>query len=164
MGTERVASSLVLPPGYGESKAAKLLSWESVESKLVEAKNYWLATTGPEGRPHVTPVWGVWREAVLYFTGIPTARWARNLAENSAAAVHLESGSSVVIVDGVVVDIPAIEDQEVADYIVAQWTAKYGTLVPDPADDGMYCLQAKRARAWTDFPADATKWAFGSNA
>jgi hypothetical protein len=163
MNTERLASPLAMPPGYGDAVPGKLVAWESVASRLNEAKNFWLATASRTGKPHVTPVWGVWREPCLYFDGIPTARWAKNLASNPAATVNLEDGSSVVILDGIVLDIPAIEDRELAAHIVGRWTAKYGTLVPDPANDGMYCLRVNQARAWTDFPADATRWTFRSS-
>jgi hypothetical protein len=41
------------PPG-------ELLAWSCAEQRLVAARNYWIATTRPDGRPHCRPVWGVW--------------------------------------------------------------------------------------------------------
>src|SRR5215213_9005621 len=50
-------------PGYGISHEAKgMLEWEWAEERLRESHNYWLATTRPDGRPHVFPIWGVWFE------------------------------------------------------------------------------------------------------
>jgi hypothetical protein len=151
---------LLLPRGYERANAPAVLPWESARRKLEAAGSYWLATVRADGRPHVTPLWGAWVNDDFYFTGIPTAQWARNIVPHPEAAVHLESGADVVIVEGMVVDLPTIADRGIADAIVAQWTAKYGRLVPDPVNDGMYCLRPTAARAWSRFPDDATRWRF----
>jgi hypothetical protein len=108
----------------------------------------------------VTPIWGVWVEQALYFTGIPTARWARNMAVNPAIAVHLESGEDVVVLEGVVEDVESITDGDLAASIVEAWDAKYGRLHPDPAADGVFRLRPRSVRAWSRFPDDATRWTF----
>jgi hypothetical protein len=70
-----------MPEGYQVAADEEpLLPWSRVVERLEQAQNYWLATTWPDGRPHVTPLWGVWVDGALYFDGIPTARWARNMA------------------------------------------------------------------------------------
>ncbi len=95
------ASRLRMPGGYLQAaEDDPLVPWSAVVERLERAQTYWLATTGPNGRPHVAPVWGVWVDGAFYFDGIPTARWARNMAANPALAVHLESGSDVVVLDG----------------------------------------------------------------
>ena len=148
------------PSGYGISRASgPRLSWAFVEGRLREANNYWLATVRPDGRPHATPVWGVWVDGALYFSGIPTARWARNLAANPVIAAHLESGDNVVIVEGVAADV--VTDATLGERIVAAWNAKYGRLAPEPATDGIFQLRPRTVRAWTDTDvalADATRW------
>lgn len=147
------------PSVYGFSRAAgPLLDWAQVEARLRTAENYWLATVSPDGRPHVTPIWGVWVEGMLYFSGFPTARWVRNLAANSAVTAHLESGEEVVIVEGLAEDV--VTDAALGERIVAAWDAKYGRLAPEPATDGVLRLRPRTARAWTDAEtfADATRW------
>jgi hypothetical protein len=155
-----VARRLTFPRGYQVAASdAGLLPWSRVVERLGEARNYWLATTRPDGRPHVTPVWGAWMDDALYFDGIFTARWARNLATSPAAAVHLESGTDVVILDGTVEDV--VPDADVAARIVAAYVAKYGADAPIPqAARGMYRLRPTSARAWSRFPDDATRWDF----
>ena len=148
------------PEGYGISNGSgPRLSWEFVEGRLRESRNYWLATTRPNGRPHVTPVWGVWVEGALYVSGIPTTRWARNLAANPTIAVHLESGDDVVIVEGTAAD--TVTDAALSERIVAAWNAKYGQFAPEPATDGIMQVLPRTARAWTDTDealADATRF------
>ena len=95
---EPVARALQAPTVYRFPRSGQgFLPWSQVEERLTEAKNYWLATVRPDGRPHVTPVWGVWVDRELYFDGLPTTRWGRNLAANPQATVHLESADDVVI-------------------------------------------------------------------
>ncbi len=155
------AICLEMPAGYEVARDdATLLPWSKVEDQLVGAANYWLATTRPDGRPHVTSIWDVWVDHALYFTGIPTARWARNMAMNPAITVHLESGNDVVIAKGEVEDIESITDADLAARIVQAWDNKYGRLHPDPAADGMFRLRPRSVRAWSRFPDDATRWTF----
>ncbi len=140
-----------------------MLPWRHVEQRLEQAHNYWLATTRPDGRPHVKPVWGVWVDGALYFDGAPTARWARNLAANPAAAVHLESGEDVAILEGTVEDLNT--DAELGARVAAAYIAKYGLapddpILPQPATSGILRLRPSLALAWTAFPTDATRWRF----
>ncbi len=140
-----------------------LLPWSHVEQRLERAQNYWLATTRPDGRPHIKPVWGVWVEGALYFDGSPTSRWARNLAANPAIAVHLESGEDVAILEGTVEDLNT--DAELGARVAAAYIAKYGLapddpILPQPATRGIFRLRPRLALAWSSFPTDATRWRF----
>jgi len=140
-----------------------LLPWSHVEQRLERARNYWLATTRPDGRPHVKPVWGVWVDGALYVDGSPTSRWARNLAVNPAATVHLESGDDVVILEGTVEDLNT--DAELGARVAAIYIAKYGLapddpILPQPVTRGIFRLRPRLALAWSAFPTDATRWRF----
>lgn len=146
------------PAAYAFSKnLAPLLPWSHVVERLERSRNYWLATTRPDGRPHVTPLWGVWVDDALYFDGHPATRWARNLAANPAASVHLESGEDVVILEGAVEDLTT--DADTAARIIAAWDSKYGRLHPSPAGSGILRLRPVAARAWsTSSLEDGTRW------
>jgi general stress protein 26 len=90
-----------MPGGYGIAKGPKgLLAWKDVEQQLAKAKNYWVATTRPDGRPHAMPVWGLWLDGVFYFSSDGSSRKARNIAASGRAVVHLESGDDAVIIEG----------------------------------------------------------------
>ncbi|TMC13042.1 MAG: pyridoxamine 5'-phosphate oxidase [Chloroflexi bacterium] len=155
---EPAASRLKLPPGYrNPPRNASLLPWARARVRLEQAETYWIATAGPDGRPHVASLWGVWVEDALYFDGFSGARWARNLAANPAAVVHLDDGNDVVIVEGRVDDIvpPLATGEQVAD----AWSRKYRRLAPEPTSS-IYRLTPHAARGWTSFPDDVTSWTF----
>jgi hypothetical protein len=151
---------LAAPHQYGFPRSThELLPWSYAETHLVSARAYWLTTTAPTGRPHVTPVWGVWLDRYLFFDGLPTTRWARNLAANPLASINLASTEEVVVVTGCVDDLQA--DAITSQRIVAAWTSKYARLVPDPAGDGVFRFTAQRARGWSNERLDdGTRWVF----
>jgi len=160
-GDEPRASRPEAPAIYGFSKeTAGRLPWSHATERLERARTYWLATTRPDGRPHVTPIWGVWVGGALYFDGLPTTRWARNLAANPAIAIHLESGEDVVILEGAAEEVTT--DEETAAAIVRAWDGKYGRLHPEPATRGVFRLRPRAARAWSRASLeDGTRWRFG---
>jgi hypothetical protein len=102
--TEPVPSRAGLPPGYGTDSAVSApgerLPWARVEQWLVDARNYWICTTRPDGRPHAKPVWGIWLDGALLFSTSPASVTGRNIRDRSPVAVHLESGDRVAIFDG----------------------------------------------------------------
>ncbi len=141
---------------------AAFLPWARVEDHLRDAQYYWIATVRPDGRPHATPLWGVWLEMAWYFDGAPQTRWARNLVHNPALTMHLEPGDDVVIVEGIVEHIPTMADEALAQRIIAEWDRKYGRLHPDPAGQGIWRLGPRSARAWSTIEVtDATSWRLG---
>src|SRR6266516_3335808 len=90
-----------MPDGYGsEQSATGLVPWQTVVERVAAARNYWLATTLPNGRPHAAPVWGLWLDGAFYFSTDPSSRKGRNLAAGPELVVHLESGDDVAILEG----------------------------------------------------------------
>ena len=149
------------PGGYAfPTDSDDLLAWNDAETRLAEARCYWLATTNPDGSPHVRPLWGVWVDGCFYFDGHPHTRWARNLSREPRASLHLESATSVVIVDGAAEDINETSP-ELGAAIASAWQAKYGRLVPDPATNGIFRLRPRRAHAWSEDLRDGTVWQLG---
>ena len=56
--------------------------WPQARDELAGAEVYWLSTVRPDGRPHVTPLLGIWLGGALYFCTGPNERKAKNLAAN----------------------------------------------------------------------------------
>lgn len=151
-----------LPKEYGMPSNAKgMLSWEWVEERLKKARNYWVCTVRPDGRPHATPVWAMWVNGTLYLDGHPQTRWARNIANNPAVTIHLESGDEVVILEGTVEDMPQI-DRALAEQLAADSTGKYNysTEVEVMMERGLFAFHPKVALAWGEFPKSMTRWRF----
>lgn len=156
--SEPVGRRLTMPRFYQQAEGDELLPWSHIRERLETAENYWVATTRPDRRPHVTPVWGVFVDGSLYIDGIPSSRWSRNLVANPAISIHLESGTDVVILEGFVEDL--VTDADTGARVVDAWNAKYGRVTPHPATDGIIRLRPRSVRAWTRFPHDATVWRF----
>src|SRR5687767_5129140 len=92
--------------GYGIPKTKKgMLEWGEISQRLAEAQTYWIATVTPDGRPHTIPTWGVWLDNTFYFGGGLQTRHMRNVMQNPAMSVHLESGTDAIIVEGNVVRV-----------------------------------------------------------
>lgn len=146
-------------PGYGiPSHSRGMLSWDHVEGRMAEARNYWVATVDPVGRPHVTPVWGLWVNLAFYFGAGPRTRKARNLAQNPNVTVHLESGEDVVILEGVA-EVVTDPDPGLVERLFTTSSAKYGTGSRDVA--GSYVVRPRVAFAWSEgAPHTFTRWAF----
>jgi len=159
------------PQGYGlPSTSEGLLAWPAVEERLISARAYWLATVRPDGRPHVVPRWGVWVEGRFWYDGDPTTRHAQNLVANPACALHLESGTEVVVVEGT--STPARAPVATLGARLAEAFGKYHDLGyrPEagawdgPDGGGLRVLVPRRALAWFSFPGDATRFRFDDDA
>ena len=84
---------------YGHASDARSLGWPWVEKQLTEAGTYWDVARGA-GHPHPRPVWGLWQCPRLYLSiGGPIV--TRQLVHDARVTVHLDSGTDVVIVEGV---------------------------------------------------------------
>lgn len=123
-----------------------MLSWDHVQERMAEARTYWVATSRPDGRPHATPVWGLWVEGAFYFGVAPTTRKGRNLAQNPNVAVHLESGEDVVILEGVA-EVVSNPDPGLVERLFASSKAKYGTGSRDV--EGSYVVRPRVVFAWS---------------
>jgi hypothetical protein len=87
--------------GYGVPESEDgMLPWSWATERLEQARNYWVSTTRPDGRPHSMPVWGIWLDGAFYFGSGRNSAKSRNLAANPAIVVHLESGDETVILEG----------------------------------------------------------------
>jgi hypothetical protein len=60
------------------------LSWADVRTRVAKAGDFLLATTDPDGRPHVVPVLGVWLEGTVCFATSARPQ-DRNLPRTTAA-------------------------------------------------------------------------------
>lgn len=118
---------------------ATATSWEDTTRALERAELYWITTVRTDGRPHVTPLIGVWFDGAMHFTTGLEEQKARNLEAN--ANVALTTGTNTwaqgldVVVEGAAVrvtDIPTL--QRLADAI----ESKYGAVWHFDVGDGAF--------------------------
>ena len=111
--------------------------WSETEAALDRAELYWITTVRPDGRPHVTPLIGVWHDGALHFcTGLDEQK-ARNLSANPHVALTTGRNDWAqgldVVVEGTAARITdRAELQRVADAI----EAKYGSVWHFDVTDG----------------------------
>jgi nitroimidazol reductase NimA-like FMN-containing flavoprotein (pyridoxamine 5'-phosphate oxidase superfamily) len=152
-----------LPPGYADAPTSEV-SWHYVETRLCEAKNYWLASVRPNGRPHVVPRWAVYVDGKIWYDGSPETRHARNLEKNENVVLHLESGDEVVIVEGRAA--PAERPSAaLAVKLAAAYAEKYAAhgYSPEPNqwdEGGLFVFTPRTILAWTKFFENPTKFEF----
>jgi len=148
-------------PDYGIKTGRKgLLDWDWVDARMQAARNYWIASTQPDGKPHAMPVWGIWLEGNFYFGTARRSRKGRNLQANPEVVVHLESGDEVVIFEGMVEELT---DRPTLVRLTRAYAEKYPGYEPSPDPDPsspFYVLRPRKAYAWRekDFPTSATRW------
>ncbi len=73
--------------GRYSSPEAEPASWDDTERVLAEAELYWLTTVRADGRPHVTPLIGVWYDGTAHFCTGPDEQKARNLEHHRQVAL-----------------------------------------------------------------------------
>jgi nitroimidazol reductase NimA-like FMN-containing flavoprotein (pyridoxamine 5'-phosphate oxidase superfamily) len=151
------SEQIAIPHEYGTP--SRLLAWDVVVARLVEATHYWLATVRADGRPHVVPLDGLWIDNRLYFGGSNKTVRHRNLMANPHVTLHLDDGGSAVIVEGTCeVTVPG---KDGAERLWAASNEKYGYAPPLSAYlAGVWTLSPTRVLAWTDLTADATRFLF----
>ena len=78
---------------YGVQESTwRPLPWSWAQERLVANRNYWVVTVDPAGRPHSTPVWGLWHtDDTFWFSCAPSAFKARNLRANPYVAITTDS-------------------------------------------------------------------------
>ncbi len=138
------------------------LSWDWVCKKLTESRNYWIASTRTNGKPHVAPVWGLFFREVIFFATNAASQKARNLTTNPAVSVHLESGDDTVIVEG---QADPVSDKELLEELSIVYGQKYESYQPPP-DFGpgavVFAVKPQTVFAWkeADFINTPTRWQF----
>jgi PPOX class probable F420-dependent enzyme len=157
--TDPIAERPGFDPGYGIAEDAPDASWADAVARLEAARNYWVVTTRPDGRPHAMPVWGLWLDGAVVFSTSPESRKGRNLAANPELVVHLESGDDAVILEG---RVEVVEDADLLRRFSDAYFEKYGWRVEPGPGFGVYALRPRVAFTWReqDFPQSATRWRF----
>lgn len=134
-----------------------LLAWRWAEERLRNANRYWLATTRPDGRPHLTAVWGIWMDTAFYFSTGCQTRKARNLAQQTHCVVTPEDAAEAVIVEGVAT---LISDAQLLEQVATLYQQKYKSAYPE--NSCVYRVAPQTGFGFiedgAEFAGTATRW------
>lgn len=148
------------------------LSWADARTRIAEAGDFLLATSGPAGRPHVVPVLAVWLEGTLCFVTSRQTRKARNLARNNGCVITTPGPDDDLILEG---DAQLIRNAGRLQKVADQFPVKYPWWHPfvsdgefyDPADSALsdpqdvYGLEPAQVFAFgKEDGFSATRWRF----
>jgi PPOX class probable F420-dependent enzyme len=155
-------------PGYGllgPAEGTGLLPWSWAEDALASARNYWIVSLWPDGRPHVMPVWGVWDDGALWFSSSKGSRKARNLMADPRCTIAVEDAMNPVVVEG---KAELVTDSAALARMLALENTKYGTdygiEMLDPDANAVFRVSPDWAFGLRqdDFTGSPTRWIFAS--
>lgn len=143
---------------FGETDEA--VDWATVRDALDRAELYWLTTVRVDGRPHVTPLCGVWDDDAFAFCTGPDEQKARNLERNANVAVttgvNTWKDGLDVVVEGAVSRVTGFESlKRLAD----AWRDKYGGEWDFPNDDEVFDPDGTRAYVFRVTPTKVIAFA-----
>jgi general stress protein 26 len=148
-------------PGYGITpKKAGMLPWKWAVARLNKSKQYWIATTRPDGAPHVMVVWGLWFEGAFWFSTGRESRKGRNLAVNPRCVICSDDAEQAVIVEG---SVEIMSDAATLKKIFAAYKKKYKMDISG-MDSPMYRVRPSVAFGMYEkkFTQTATRWLFSA--
>jgi PPOX class probable F420-dependent enzyme len=153
-------------PGYGTlppTDGGGLLPWSWAEERLASARDYWVASILPDGRPHVMPVWGVWLDDALWFSSAVRSRKARNLAADPRCTMTTDVPTEPVVVHGtaaVIIDLDRIAT--FLDALGRKYATAYDPDFLDPAVNASFRLEPEVVFGLVEenFTGSPTRWAF----
>ena len=151
-----------VPAGYGIKPADEglgLLDWSWADERLQGKHIWWLATTRPDGRPHLMPIWAVWLGDGVAFSTDAGARKAKNIAHNQHVSIVPERGTQSVIVEGVADELPSDRLKEFVGVYKKVWG-----IDPTQMDSPIFFIRPTTVFGFVDeddgFPLNATRWTF----
>jgi nitroimidazol reductase NimA-like FMN-containing flavoprotein (pyridoxamine 5'-phosphate oxidase superfamily) len=109
------------------SPGARPTEWSAADARLARTELYLLSSVRDDGRPHVTPLLGVWRDGSFYFCTGEREQKARNLRSNTQVSVTAATDSYGdgldIVVEGTAV---RVADNEQLARLADAWVQKYG--------------------------------------
>jgi nitroimidazol reductase NimA-like FMN-containing flavoprotein (pyridoxamine 5'-phosphate oxidase superfamily) len=128
------------------------LNPEELEELLAAERTARVATSGPDGWPHVIPMWFVWRDGTLWVNSLIRSRRTRDIQHGSPAAVCIDSGTEYQELRGAVLygRFEPADDAAELDEIRAEFGRRYwqGIQVPALRSHTWLRLKPERVVSW----------------
>lgn len=122
-----------------------------VAERLARERNVWMCTLRPDGSPHVTPVWFIYRDQTWWIGSDEESVKARNVKADPRVALALEDGAAPVVAEG-----RAKLRGDFPDEVVAAFAAKYDGW------DVRLTYGSSGGRVWFEVPVD--RWLLAGTA
>jgi Pyridoxamine 5'-phosphate oxidase len=126
----------IAPAGGGDG----LLPWAWAVQRLEQAHNYWVASSRPDGSPHLAAVWGVWLDNAFHFSTGGRSRKARNLVADPRCVVTPDRAEESVVVEGIA---DRTTDPTTLSTLLAAYHRKSGSGFPDPAQNPVFTVHPR---------------------
>ena len=142
------------------SEATEPTEWAPIHEALTAAELYWLSTVRADGRPHVTPLVGLWIDDSFVFCTGPAEQKARNL--DHAPAVAVTTGVNTwrdgvdVVVEGVA---ERVRGRAVLRKLADGYRDKYGSDWDFPCDAEVFDPDGMAAQVFRVRPAKVLAFA-----
>ncbi|WP_421118165.1 pyridoxamine 5'-phosphate oxidase family protein [Aquihabitans daechungensis] len=113
------------------------IAWAEARRRIAEARFSWLATSRPDGRPHVRPCLTIWMDGQLHSTTRVDAAKGRHLAADGRCSMSVGTDDMDLVVEGVA---EFITDADHLQRLADAYREKYGwpPTVVDGAFDAPY--------------------------
>mgnify|MGYP000870908116 CR=1 FL=1 len=107
------------------------------ERRIADARFSWLATSRPDGRPHVRPCLTIWMDGQLHSTTRADAAKGRHLAADGRCSMSVSTEGMDLVVEGTAA---FVTDPDHLQRLADAYQAKYGwpPVVVDGAFDAPY--------------------------
>lgn len=137
---------------------AEPMPWETTEQALTEAELYWITTVRPDGRPHVTPLIGVFHDSALHFCTGTREQKHRNLQANPNVVMTTGTNTWAKGLD-IVVEGTArrLTDNDALQTLADAYVDKYGEVWRFTVGDGQFGGAEDEGGPATVFRVEATK-------
>jgi pyridoxamine 5'-phosphate oxidase-like protein len=152
------------------------IPWETVTATLKSDTppdvRCFLATTRPDGRPHLAGVGALWDEGKVYIVSGPATRKSRNLAENPNCAVSMAFPTMDLVFEGTAerVTDDATLHRLAGRYAESGWPARvedeaftYDYSAPSAGPPPWYLYELTPKTVFgvlSEEPGGATRWRF----
>ena len=149
---------------------------EALESFGGPEERSFLATTRPDGRPHLAGVGAVWQDGNVYVVSGPDTRKSRNLAANPACAVSMSTKLMDLVIEGRAARVTDAETlQRLANrYGAGGWPARvedgaftYDYSAPSAGPPPWWLFEITPTAVYavmSEEPGGATRWHFDGDA
>ncbi|QZH62757.1 pyridoxamine 5'-phosphate oxidase family protein [Mycolicibacterium farcinogenes] len=142
------------------SEATEATSWEAAAAALGAAGLYWLTTVRDDGRPHVTPLVGVWIDDTFVFCTGAGEQKARNLRAGTAVAVTTGTNTWNSGLDVVVEGTAArVTGRQRLTTLADAYRAKYGDDWDFDCDDEVFDPEGEAALVYRVIPTKVLAFA-----